>query len=62
MYKKSEFDKFNTYELREIAKINRKEGGIFENYQDYEIKMLTKRQIITILETENKYIKLRKEI
>lgn len=48
--------------LREIAYKNKKNEGIFKNYHEYEIKMLTRRQLVHILKTEQKYKLLRREL
>lgn len=53
--------KENINELREKAKKNRIDGGIFEKYTDFEIMNLTKKQIYIILETEKKYKHYKKE-
>lgn len=48
--------------LREIAYKNKKNEGIFKNYHEYEIKMLTRRQLVHILKAEQKYKLLRREL
>lgn len=42
-------------ELREIAIKNKKEGKIFEKFDEKIIRTFTKRQLINILELEAKY-------
>lgn len=49
-------------ELRELALINRKERGIFENYSDFEINKLTERQINDMFKTEEKYKNYKRSI
>lgn len=49
-------------ELRELALINRKERGIFENYTDFEINILTERQINDMFKTEAKYRNYKRSI
>ena len=56
------YKKLPITELRKIAIINKKHKGIFEKYHEYEINMLTKRQLVYILETEQKYKQLRREL
>ena len=51
----------NVKELRELALINRQERGIFENYSDFEINNLTKRQIDNMFNTEDKYFKFKEK-
>lgn len=48
--------------LRTMAYSNKKREGIFKNYHEYEIKMLTKRQLVHILKIEQKYKQLRREL
>lgn len=48
--------------LRSIAFDSKKREGIFKNYNEYEIRMLTKRQLVYILKIEQKYKQFRREI
>ena len=55
------YEKLPTKTLREIAMINKETGGIFKKYNESEINILTKRQIITMFKTEKKYKELRRD-
>lgn len=55
------YENINTKLLREIAFNNKKREGIFKNYNEYEIRMLTKRQLVYILKIEQKYKQLRRD-
>ena len=56
------YEKAPTKMLRKIAKENKEQGGIFKNYNETEINILTKRQLTTIFKIEKKYLELRRDI